>query len=419
MIMKLQHFFLTLLMLEGVGCTPTPQAEKQHEPTVTVFENDTTTNFVWPDTLATIPADVSQECYFDKTLAAYAADTGYYEFEESCIDDQYCFVASRIQPLKLPNEWKGKKELSDMVAFYNYMEILHAIETDYDAYERYTSDDDGDDIDLTEEQLKAQETEYAEIRRDFFAELDRISLKSITAKGLQNRVKTFVKKIKENESRKEVDQSGDDIWNITSELDELTGSWLPDIFADSLRYASWDERSSPQYYLPDWASDVFDCFLGRNAKPTIEDKMEISKRFENSENYNEKVAWGFITLGVERLAPCEGVLQMCEEMFASGNYSPLLDILWRAYREKYNDTYSCPSTYCYSPNLRYNHFRRMIAYTTLRHIEAHPEDELARVQYYFMVMHANILRLLHPYPYGNSAALEYISLYWKQMLLYY
>ena len=416
--MKPQHLLLTLLMLGGVGCAPTPQAEKQHEPTVTIFENDTTESFVWPDTLAPIPADVSQECYYDKTLVAYTADTGFYAFEESCIEDQLCFVASRIQPLKLPNEWKGKKELGDMVAFYNFMEILHAIETDYDACERYTSDAGA--VDLSEEELKAQEAEYAETRRDFFAELDRISLKSITDKGLQDRVKTLIREIKASESREEdEEQNEENIWDITSNLDELTESWLPDIYDDSLRYVSWDEKSSPQYYLPDWAPDVFDRFLGQNAKPTLEDKMEISKRFENSENFNEKVAWGFITLGVERLAPCEGILKMCEEMFASGNYSPLLDILWRAYRQKYNGTYSCPSTYCYSPNLRYNHFRRMIAYTTLRHIEAHPEDELARVQYYFMVMHTNILRFNHPYPFGNSAATEYMLLYWNQMLLYY
>lgn len=418
MIMKTQHFFLTLLILAGVGCAPTPQAEKQHEPTVTNFENDTTEVFVWPDTLATIPADVSQECYYDKTMAAYAADTDFYSFEESCIENQLCFVASRIQPLKLPNEWKGKKELSDMVAFYNFMEILHAIETDYDACERFTYD--AADIDLNEEQLKAQEAEYAETRYDFFAELDRISLKSITNKGLQDRVKTLIREIKANESREEdEEQNEENIWDVTSSIDKLTESWLPDVFDDSLRYVSWDVKSSPQYYLPDWAPDVFDRFLGQNAKPTLEDKMEISKCFENSENFNEKVAWGFITLGVERLAPCEGILKMCEEIFASGNYSPLLDILWRAYREKYNGTYSCPSTYCYSPNLRYNHFRRMIAYTTLRHIEAHPEDELARVQYYFMVMHTNILRFNHPYPFGNSAATEYMLLYWNQMLLYY
>ena len=416
MIMKTQHFLLMLLMLAGVGCAPTPQAEKQQEPTVTIFENDTTERFVWPDTLSPIPADVSQECYYDKTLAAYVADTGFYAFEESCIEDQLCFVASRIQPLKLPNEWKGKKELSDMVAFYNFMEILHAIETDYDACERYTCD--ASDIDLTEEQLKAQEAEYAETRKDFYAELDRISMKSIPDKGLQNRVKTLVREIKASERREE-EQGEENIWDITSSLDKLTESWLPDIFADSLRYVDWDERSSPQYYLPDWVPDVFDCFLGQNAESTLEDKMEISKRFENSENFNEKVAWGFVTIGVERLAPCEGILKMCEEMLASGNYSPLLDILWRAYRQKYNDIYSCPSTYCYSPNLRYNHFRRMIAYTTLRHIEAHPEDELARVQYYFMVRHTNILRFNHPYPFGNSAATEYILLYWNQMLLYY
>lgn len=35
MIMKPQHFFLTLLMLVGVGCNPTPQAEKQANETAT------------------------------------------------------------------------------------------------------------------------------------------------------------------------------------------------------------------------------------------------------------------------------------------------------------------------------------------------------------------------------------------------
>lgn len=413
--MKPQHLFITLLMFAGVGCSPTPQVEKQHEPTMTNFENGNKGCFIWSDALATIPADVPQECYYDKTLAAYVADTGFYAFEESCIKDQCCFVASRVQPLKLPNEWKGKKELSDMVAFYNFMEILHAIETDYDACERFTCD--FGDINLTEEQLKDQLAIYAETRKDFFAELDRISLKSLTDKGLQNRVKTLIREIKASESREE--QSEENIWDITASLDKLTESWLPDIFEDSVKFSSLEEMSSPQNYLPDWVPNVFDWFLGQHAKPTLEDKMEIFKRFEHSENFNEKLAWGFVTIGAERLAPCEGILRIFEELFASGNYSPLLDILWRSYRQKYNDTYSCPSTYCYSPNLRYNHFRRMIAYTTLRHIEAHPKDELARVQYYFMVMHANILRFNHPYPYGNSAATEAILLYWNQSLLYY
>ena len=303
-----------------------------------------------------------------------------------------------------------------MVTFYNYMEIMYSIETDFDAYQRYTSDP----IDYDDEEMKANEEQYAGTKRDLFAELDRISLKSISDKKLQNNINRFIEKIKEMESTEECNPTDEEnIWDITPALDELTESWLPDIFADSLRFVGWEKRSSPQYYLPEWVPDVFDCFLGQFAEPTIEDKMEIFRRFENSENYNEKVAWGFVTLGVQGLAPCDVVLQMSEELFASGNYSPLLDILWRAYREKYNDTNSCPSTWCYSPNLRYNHFRRMIAYTTLRHIEAHPEDELARVQYYFMVMHTNILRLNHQYPYGNSAATEYMLLYWYQLLLYY
>ena len=412
--MKPQHLFFTLLMLAGVGCSPTPQAVKQQNETIS--ENDINNTFVWPDTRVVTPADNPQECYHDKTLAAYIADTGFYDYEASCIDEQYCFVSSHIQPLKLPKEWKNNKELSDMVAFFNYMEIMHAIETDYDAYERFTYDP----AEVSEEEQKEQQDPNAEIRMDFFAELDRISLESLSDKDLQKSICTFIgniKKITNPNTLEEFNEEG--MWDLTPVVNMLTETWLPDFETDSAKVIDWLKRSSPQYYLPDWMPDVFDRFLGQFAEPTLDDKMEIVNYFEEAEQFDEKLAWGFLSIGVHFLAPCEGLLQMAEQLLASGNYSPLLDPFWRAYREKYNDTYSCPSTWCYSPNLRYNHFRRMIAYTTLRHIEAHPEDELARVQYYFMVMHTNILRLNHPNPFGNSAATEAMMLYWNQMLLGY
>ena len=41
------------------------------------------------------------------------------------------------------------------------------------------------------------------------------------------------------------------------------------------------------------------------------------------------------------------------------------------------------------------------------------EDLQARMQYYFMVAHTNIVRF-NPYPYGNSSAYEFMNLYWSQ-----
>lgn len=415
--MKTNHFAIVLatIMLAGCGHRPTPNESEGAAPLELTEEIDSVETFVWPDSIIHIPAADPQECYFDKTFADYAADTAFFPYEEICIESQHCFVASRIQPLKLPNEWKSSKRLRDMVEFYNYMAIMHAIETDYDAYERYTTDPG----DYDEEEMKEQGDVNAKIRRDFFAELDRINLKSLSNEELQQSIRTFIGKLKKMESSEE-ETTDDGMWDISGVIDELTESWVPDLEqVDSVELYKWVDMVLPNYYLPEWAPDVFDQFLGQDAKPTADDETNIFKCFDEAENFDEKAAWGFVVLGVHRLALGVGLLQNVEEMFASGCYSPLLDPLWRAYRIKYNNANSCPSTFCYSPNLRYNHFRRMIVYTTLRHIEAHPDDELARLQYYYMVMHTDILRLNHQYPYGNSAATEAILLYWSQMLLYY
>lgn len=84
--MKPQHFFLTLLMLAGVGCSPTPQAEKQHAKTEhhapangiyywkTVFDlNETERNFLeehhvkrlYLRLFDVVPADKSEKSAFD------------------------------------------------------------------------------------------------------------------------------------------------------------------------------------------------------------------------------------------------------------------------------------------------------------------------------------------------------------------
>ena len=175
----------------------------------------------------------------------------------------------------------------------------------------------------------------------------------------------------------------------------------------------------PQSYLPAWAPDIYTYFVGQESQPTERDKQEVFKYFMAAESFDEKAAWGYVAMGMRMpFEMSEAVIKEVEVMFSSGCYSPLLDPLWRAYRTQYNNMYSCPSTYCYSPNLRYNHFRRMIAYVTMRHIEAHPEDLHARLQYYLMVAHTNIMRF-NPYPYGNSSAYEFLNLYWSHAIIGY
>ena len=323
--MKYIFFSLAVATITLFGCTqnPTTNENEDANPLGSIVETDSVEAFKWPDSIVHKAAVNPQECYFDKTFAAYAADTAFYAFEETCIEKQCCFVASRIQPLKMPNEWKNDKRLSDMVNYYNYMAIMHAFETDYDAYERYTNDPG----DYDEEELKAKEEAYAKTRRDFFAELDRISLNSISNKELQQSIRRLIGKIKESESSNE-ETEDDGMWDISGVVNELTESWVPDLDqVDSVGFYKWVEMASPNYYLPDWVPNVFEQFLGQEAKPTLDDKMNIFTCFDGAENFDEKAAWGFVVLGVHPLAPCEGLLQNVEEMFVSGCYSPMLDAL--------------------------------------------------------------------------------------------
>lgn len=415
--MKNNLYFVLLATLALVGCGQSPTTNKKEETVApeSLAETDSIETFMWPDSIVHIVAADPQECYFDKTFATYAADTAFYAYEESCIEEQLCFVASRIQPMKLPVEWKADKKLSDMVELYNYMAILHAIETDFDAYVRYTTNPG----DMDEEEQKAVDEGNTGIRKAFFAELDRINMKSLSNKEIQNSIRILIGKIKDQVNSGE-ETEDDNMWDISGIMDELVVSWLPDLDqVDIVELYKWTDMTMPNYYLPKWAPDVFEQFLGEDAEPTIDDEMNIIKCFDEAENFNEKAAWGFVALRVHNVVFSTNLLQNIEKMFASGCYSPLLDPLWRAYRVEYNNTYSCHSSYCYSPNLRYNHFRRMMAYVTLRHIEAHPEDELARLQYYYIVMHTDILRVHHPYPYGNSSAFEAIMIYWNKALLDY
>lgn len=110
------------------------------------------------------------------------------------------------------------------------------------------------------------------------------------------------------------------------------------------------------------------------------------------------------------------LLKDVEQILTSGNYSPLLPVLWRAYRVDYCNKYSCPSTYCEIPNVRFNYYRRLVAYTMLRHIQNTPDDDAAKVAFYCLATRDNINRF-GEYYFGNQSAAEYIVLFWNGSVL--
>ena len=360
-----------------------------------------------PETQATT------ECHKDSILSAYIADTAFYPQEDTLIEKQIGFVASQIQTLSLPEEWKGNDMFEKMVTFYNTMEILHAIETDYDAYMRYS--DGNPNIDETEEH------DSADLKTELMNELHRISFESIADTVIRERILTFIDQIEHEQG----DDEATDSMDISDIIENLTESWIPVLPDDSVAMEAFIAPAFPNHHLPDNTPDVFEDYVGQEASPTTKDADNIVHHALNDKDFCAKTAWAFVALGLKMAGADYNAIEAdsivlieTENMLASGNYSPMLDPLWRAYRIKYNSLYTCPSSWCYSPNLRYNHYRRMIAYTTLRHIEAHPEDDLAKIQYYFLAMHSNIIRF-NPYPFGNSSGYEFMNLYWNQGLLGY
>ena len=362
------------------------------------------------------------EGYQDMTLAAYRADTAFYPQEETLIEKQIGFVASQIQTLNLPEDWKGNDMLEQMVTLYNTMEVLHAIETDYDAYMRYADGDNDFDEEYEDETEEVEDNEDSvedtDLKQELMTELRSVSLESITDPALRKRILAIIDFIGTGDENSEAT-------DISDIIEDLTSSWFPELPGDSVAYEALIAPAYPNYHLPDNVPNVFDKYVGNEATPTAEETDNILKNAFNEKNFCAKTAWAFVALGLKMAGADYStpdidslLLIETEDMLASGNYSPMLDPLWRAYRIKYNDLHTCPSTWCYSPNLHYNHFRRMIAYTTLRHIEAHPEDDLAKVQYYFLVLHSNIIRL-NAYPFGNSSGAEFMDIYWYQALLNY
>ena len=89
-----------------------------------------------------------------------------------------------------------------------------------------------------------------------------------------------------------------------------------------------------------------------------------------------------------------------------------MPVLWRAYRIVYCNKYSCPSTFCEIPNVRFNYYRRLVAYTALKHIETHPDDIAAKVLFFCLALRTNIDRF-GEYMFGNQSATERIYLFWN------
>lgn len=330
------------------------------------------------------------ENYRDDMFVAMLNDSTYM-VEEYRIQHQdsanwsVAFYADFEQPVLW--EEGGNTTLRMMADWYNCCDINNAMVTDGDTWQRYYDDEEDLDKDIEDSWRK-------------------ITVAGVSDTMAKRRIKEAIMVSTENTGQEEKR-------DVSDVADRLT-TWMDDIDPDSF-HSTIEEQISPKHYYDPVKTVPYESLVGKDAKPTDEMKEALYRNYQSQENYDSRMAMLFMLMYAYYYNPgdtAEALLHDAEEAFTSGNYSPMLPLVWRAYRVLYIQMYSCPSTYCDIPNVRFNYYRRLIGYTYLRHLEKYPDDNAAKVQFYFLAYRENINRF-GEYMYGNQSAAEYISLFWN------
>lgn len=329
-----------------------------------------------------------QENYRDKLFVAMQNDTLLVHQEQLIQNaDSIAFYAH----FELPMLWDegGDTTLRKMADFYNYCYNVNAITTDVDTWYRYDADE-------------AMKKELLD------------SWRQIAFKGISD--SWAVRRMREARDV-DTEEKGDPEMKDLTDVYQKLSSWAPEI--DSIFYTdTLVPRISPQNFLPDSLRLHYEEYIGQEAEPSGTMKADLFDQYQKEENFDTRMAMLFTLIGTYyySIDTSAILLKDAESAFTSGNYSPLMPLVWRAYRASYCNTYSCPSTYCERPNVRFNYYRRLIAYTYLRHIERHPDDKVAIIQYCCLAEQDNINRF-GEYMFGHEGGTEYILLFWSGAVL--
>ncbi len=330
-----------------------------------------------------------QENYRDDLFVKMLNDTIFMHQERLLQEaDSVAFYAHFEQPLL----WEdgGDTTLRQMADFYNICANANAVTTDVHTWYRYD--------------------ESEKMRVEMLNSWRQMAFSCISDTWARNRLK---------EARDVDTEARDDMeTKDISDVYERLSAWAPDF--DSVFYTDTIvPQISPQSFLPDTLSRHYDEYIGHEASPSDTMISDLYTLYRQEKNFDTRMAMLFMLIGTNYYASNDTVdllIKDAEAAFTSGNYSPMMPLLWRAYRVVYCNTYGCPSTYCERPNVRFNYYRRLVAYTFLRHIQRHPDDRVALVQFYMLAEKENIDRF-GEYPYGHQGAAEHIYIFWNGSLL--
>ncbi|MBR5029069.1 MAG: hypothetical protein IKX51_07610 [Bacteroidales bacterium] len=331
------------------------------------------------------------ENYRDALFEQMLADTTWVH-EERLIQeaDSVAFYAHMEQPLLWPET--TDTTLRQMVDFFNYKRVRYAVATDEQTIQRYDEN-------------------YDELLKEMIASWKKIKMQGVSDTTIKKAMYDALAIVTENTNQM---PEGKNPIEVLDELEFGLVAGFPDIDSAQMRNEIIP-KLSPKTYLPKKMQNEYDSLVGKDANPDQETKQKLYDSYLTEENYNTKLSMLFVLLYNYDMSVSDTtafLLKEAETAFTSGNYSPVMPVLWRAYRVVYCTKYRCPSTYCEIPNVRFNYYRRLVAYTSLKYIESHPDDMAAKVLFYCLAFRTNIDRF-GEYYFGNQSAAEEIYLFWN------
>jgi len=337
-------------------------------------------------------------------LAPYIADSAELTYERKVIADSVSeYVCNHTQYLTYADDWKHNELIGSFIDYYNLNELDHAVRTDMDTYQRYLEGSElmsqllrkvNIDV-IRNDSLRVEWGKMLTLLADVYAQGDSVVQTHESYVDYDKPI--FVK------SNEQYEHIGEMFIRQYSYLEEsLNEDLMPD--ADSV---------SPSHWLP----KIYTDYVGQDAEATDEQWNVLFKQAQKEQDFSTKATMLFALLCMSAPIDLQAkAIEEAERMMEQGVYSPMLDLLWRAYRVSYSNNYGCPSTWCYSANLRYNYYRRIVAVTMLQYIDAHPDDLFAQLKYITHATRDNIMRM-GQYMFGNESATESILIYWQGDIL--
>ena len=185
----------------------------------------------------------------------------------------------------------------------------------------------------------------------------------------------------------------------------------------TLSEKEYSKNIDKKQYIKSKKFERYERLKIENPEKAVDKLIEI---INDVENFQEKSIYGIDladfyiteTLDTDTILKEEWAVSYYRAIMNAEKYSLYLFEAWIKWRAVTQDFYYGSSKYSSIPNDLYNKWRNRMAFVVLKHVSAHPEDQMAINQFLLFATHQNIKRF-GAYKYGNQNVLEFYELFNK------